>query len=294
MSASDIVPGEAGDPPFSRVGILGLGLIGGSIALGARRAWPKITLVGFDRSRETLDAARGTVVHETVTNLGALASCDLIVLAIPVNAIVELMPALARVETRAVITDAGSTKRQVIAAARAAGVVSFVGGHPMGGSAHVGLEFARPDMFTARPWLFVSQTGTPPAAASRLDRFARGFGATPHWFDADSHDRAVAYVSHLPQLMSVALMNAAESSLAAGGGLTAVGRAFTEMTRLASSPPDMWVDIMANNGDFVAEALKAFVANLPAGSDLRDGRWVRERFGRASIARSSHGVRSDS
>lgn len=293
MSASDVLPGEAGDPPFSRVGIFGLGLIGGSIALGARRAWPKITLVGFDRSRETLDAARGSVVHETVTNLGALASCDLIVLAIPVNAIVELMPALARVETRAVITDVGSTKRQVIAAARAAGVASFVGGHPMGGSAHVGLKFARAEMFNGRPWLFVSQVAAPAAAASRLDRFARGFGATPHWFDAEAHDRAVAYVSHLPQLMSVALMNAAESSIAADGGLTAVGRAFTEMTRLASSPAEMWVDIMANNGDFVGEALKALAANLPAENDLRDGRWIRDRFGRAGSARLKYGVRSD-
>lgn len=293
MSASDVVPGEAGEPPFSRVGIFGLGLIGGSIALGARRAWPNITLVGFDRSRETLEAARGTVVHETVPSLGALASCDLIVLAIPVNAIVELMPALARVETRAVITDVGSTKRQVIAAARAAGVTSFVGGHPMGGSAHVGLEFARPEMFVTRPWLFVSQTAAPPASASRLDGFARGLGATPHWFDADAHDRAVAYVSHLPQLMAVALMNAAESSVGADGGLTAVGRAFTEMTRLASSPSGMWVDIMASNGDFVAEALKALVAHLPSESDLRDGAWVRESFARAGAARMKHGVRSE-
>ncbi len=293
VSVTDVLPGEPGEPPFSRVGIFGLGLIGGSIALGARRTWPHITLVGFDRSREILDTARGKVVHETVTSLGGLASCDLIILAIPVNAIVELMPVLARVETRAVITDVGSTKRQVIAAARAAGVTSFVGGHPMGGSAHVGLEFARPDMFVTRPWLFVSQTATPPASASRLDRFARGCGATPHWFDAEAHDRAVAYVSHLPQLLSVALMNAASSSIAADGGLTAVGRAFTEMTRLASSPSGMWVDIIASNGDFVAEALKALVANLPSEADLRDGRWVRECFARAGSSRAKYGVRSE-
>lgn len=290
---TDKTPGEAGSAPFSRVGIYGLGLIGGSIALGARRAWPGITLVGFDRSRDVLDAARGPVVHETVASLGALASCDLIVLAIPVNAIVELMPALARVETRAVITDVGSTKRQVVAAAVTAGVTSFVGGHPMGGSAHVGLGFSRAEMFVGRPWLFVSQTPNRPEAAARLDRFAKGFGAIPHWFAPEAHDRAVAYVSHLPQLMAVALMNAADSSIGADGGMTAVGRAFTEMTRLASSPPGMWEDIMANNGDFVAEALQAFVDQLPARKDLGGGQWVRTHFTRAAGARAEHGVRTD-
>lgn len=271
------------EPPFSRLGIVGLGLIGGSIALRARVAWPDVTIVGLDRAERAKDAERRNVVHRGTDTLAHLATCDLIVLATPVASIVAAMPELSTCGTAAVVTDVGSTKRQVMAAARAAGMPSFVGGHPMGGSEHVGLDYARPDLFDRRPWLLVSGSASV-EAGGRVERFARGLGATPHWTDADTHDRTVAYVSHLPQIMAVALMNATTAAVGPRG-LDASGRAFAEMTRLASSPPDLWREILADNADFVAEALARFVDGLPTSDDLASRRWVDDALARAGVAK---------
>jgi prephenate dehydrogenase len=273
------------EPPFARVGIVGLGLIGGSIALGVRRAWPSATVLGCDRSPSIADAAIGAVVDEAVGRVDGLKDVDLIILAVPLGAMKELMQSIARLGTRAVITDVGSTKRQVMAAAEAAALSRFVGGHPMGGSERVGLDHARADMFDGRPWLLVRGGGSSDDVA-RVERFVVGLGALPQWTDADTHDRIVAYVSHLPQLVAVALMNAAKGAVG-DDGLSAAGRAFSEMTRLASSPADLWQGILADNADFVTEALQRFVKCLPQDGQLDEGEWVREAFARA---RASRGV----
>src|SRR5262245_39310845 len=272
------------EPPFSRVGVVGLGLMGGSIALAARQAWPNIEVVGFDRVAQTAAAAVDQTVHKTVRDLADLASSDLIVLAVPLSAIVDLLPRLAELPTRAVVTDIGSTKRQVMAAASAVGLAGFVGGHPMAGSERAGLDHARTDLFAGRPWLLVRGSGDRRACA-RVEQFVAGIGAMPQWIDAEAHDRTIAYVSHLPQLMAVALMNAAQDAVG-DQGLSAGGRAFGEMTRLASSPPDLWQGILSGNADFVAEALGAFANGLPAERDLRDRRWIHDAFDRAGASRA--------
>jgi len=271
------------DPPFTRIAVVGLGLIGGSIALAAQRVWPGMALVGLDHDAATAEAARRTIVHEVVDSVAELDGCDLVILAVPPAPMMDLMPALVGLTGPPVVTDVGSTKRQVMAGAAAAGLPSFVGGHPMGGSERVGLDHARGDLFEGRPWLLVKGTGDA-AACAGVERFVAGLGAMPQWIDADAHDRAVAYVSHLPQLVAVSLMNAASDELGPGG-LSAAGRAFAEMTRLASSPPDLWDSIFSRNADFVAEAMARFVASLPSGADLADGQWVRDAFGRAAAAR---------
>jgi prephenate dehydrogenase len=275
--------------PFSEVGIVGLGLIGGSIALAARAAWPGITIAGFDRTAATAAAAHGRVIDRVAAELTDLDGCDLLVLAVPLSAMVDLVPVVARFSHPSVVTDVGSTKRQVMDAARVAGLQHFIGGHPMAGSERGGLDEARRDLFVGRPWLLVADdraTGD----ARRVERFVAGLGASPHWTDATTHDRTAAYVSHLPQLVSVAIMNAAASALDEHE-LTAAGRAFDEMTRLASSPPDMWQDILADNAPFVREALARFLAELPAAENIADRRWIKGAFDRAASARARAGER---
>jgi prephenate dehydrogenase len=272
------------DPPFSRVGIVGLGLIGGSIALAVRTAWPRVTLVGLDRSAEVSLSAHRGVVHDVTADFSGLADCDLIILATPLPSVVDCMPAIVATGTNAVVTDVGSTKRGIMAAAAAAGLTSFVGGHPMAGSERAGLGQARADIFEGRPWLLVEQAAGADAH-QRMERFVNGLGGVPQWIAADVHDRTVAYISHLPQVIAVALMNAAADGVGENG-LNAGGRAFSEMTRVASSPADMWEAIFARNDDFVAEALARFVAALPTEADLADPAWVRDAFGRADRART--------
>jgi prephenate dehydrogenase len=274
----------AEDPPFSRIGIVGLGLIGGSIARAARIAWPGVTLIGFDRMDATAAAARRDVVDATVDGLPGLDGCDLVILATPLDAMIEALPALGAFRRPAVITDVGSTKRQIVEAAAAAGLSAFVAGHPMAGSERGGLDEARGDLFSGRPWFLVhGRAGD--ETARRVEAFVVGLGAVPHWTDADTHDRAVAYLSHLPQIVAVALMNAAAGTLD-DRALSSGGRAFDEMTRLASSPADLWHGILSVNADFVAEALADFMAGLPDTGEFRDATWVRDAFDRAAAARA--------
>ena len=271
------------DAPFGRIGIVGLGLIGGSVALAARRTWPDISIVGFDRHPPTAAAARQRVVNQTVEQLTDLDGADLLLFAVPVSVVIDLLPAVSRFSHPCVITDVGSTKRDIMKVATSVGLGTFIGGHPMAGSERGGLDHATPDLFQRRPWLLVAQVSTT-EPARRVERFVSALGALPHWMDAEHHDRAIAFVSHLPQLVSVAIMNAAAGALDARG-LAAGGRAFDEMTRLASSPPDLWEGILTKNADFVAEALAAFMNGLPARENLTDPNWIRDTFERAAAAR---------
>jgi prephenate dehydrogenase len=271
-------------PPFDRVGIVGLGLIGGSIALRIRAVWPTTTVVGLDRPDAIAEAERRDAIQLGASTLDDLRGCGLVVLAIPMPAMLDIVPRLTVLDSETVVTDVASTKRQVMAAARSASLPAFVGGHPMAGGERAGIAHARADLLVGRPWLLVEGTGGPTAAV-RVDAFVRGLGAVPQWIDAEAHDRCVAYVSHLPQLVAVALMNATADGVGAEG-LRMAGPAFTDMTRLAASPSDLWQGIVAANADFIAEALEHFVRDLPAGDDLaRDG-WVRQTFERAGAARA--------
>jgi prephenate dehydrogenase len=272
------------EPPFSRIGVVGLGLMGGSVALAARVAWPQVELAGFDHDDAVAAAARQRLALSTVAHLSDLADCDLVVLAVPAAASIDMMPTIAALGVRPIVTDLASTKRQVMAAAAAAGLTRFVGGHPMSGSEQSGLDHARADLFAGRPWLLVAGASAPDDAA-RVERLVAGLGAIVRWIDAEAHDRTVAYVSHLPQLLAVALMNATQAAVGPHG-LSAAGRAFSEMTRLAASPPAMWQGILSGNADFVAEALDGLIGSLPAREQIADGRWIAEAFGRAGASRA--------
>ena len=250
-------------PPFRTVGIVGLGLIGGSMALGLRRRWASVEVLGVDRPDVSAAARRMEAITGERERLEDLLDADLVVLAAPVPQIATLLAAARRVGLPGTITDVGSTKRQIMAAA-AAGPISFVGGHPIAGSALSGVAHARADLFERREWLVVPGRADE-AAVQRVEALARGLGARPRRLDADTHDRLMAYVSHLPQILATALMTTAGSAVGAEG-LAAAGPGFADMTRLASSSADLWRGILATNADFISEALMAFVASLPASS----------------------------
>jgi prephenate dehydrogenase len=265
---------------FGRLGIVGVGLIGGSVALAARRRCPEVTIVGFEPS---VSVDISGVVDERASSLRDLANADLIVVCAPVASMADTLGEIAHTATAALVTDVSSTKRSVMAAAAGAGLRSFVGGHPMAGSERPGLEAARADLFEGRPWLLVNGSAER-SLADRLDHFVRALGAVPRWMEADVHDRTVAYVSHLPQILAAALMNAADGNVGDLGPLTA-GNAFGEMTRLASSPVAMWESVLEDNADFVGEALAALQRELPDRSSS-PGDWVKNALPRSGEARA--------
>jgi len=236
-------------------------------------------VIGVDLPGVAAAALHRGAISEARATLGELREAELIVLATPVPQIMELLAMAARLHLEAVVTDVGSTKRQIMTAA--AGGLTFVGGHPIAGSAHGGLDHARPDLFEGRPWLLVPDAA-PEAVIERLEQLVEGLGATPRRTDAETHDRVMAYVSHLPQLLSNALMTTAGAAVGEEG-LGICGPGFADMTRLASSPAEIWRGILATNADYVAEAARVLVAELPSGDgDLADTARIDAIFRRAN------------
>ena len=268
------------DAPFSSVAIAGLGLIGGSIALGLRRAWPGVRVIGVDRPDVLAAARRIGAIAEDRRRVSELVDAEVVVLAAPVPDILQLLREAGDASLGALVTDVGSTKRRIMGAARA-GSLRFVGGHPIAGAASGGLANARADLFEGREWLVVPNGGAP-ADVGRVERLVAALGATSRRVDADAHDRLMAYVSHLPQLLATALMSTAGAAVGAGG-LAAAGPGFADMTRLASSSLEIWRGILDTNGDYIAEAADALVSALPASSTaLADRARIDELFERAN------------
>jgi prephenate dehydrogenase len=275
-------------------------LVGGSIALAARQLWPTSLVIAVDNKDVLETAMRLHAIDVAADDLIVLAEVDLVVLAAPVKQNLALVADLAEyVRTPAVVTDVGSTKREMAAAARQLpDRFTFVGGHPLAGSARSGLEYARPDLFQGRPWILTSLTSSvttspcleagpaagPDGAAARLSAFVQALGAIPKWMTTEAHDRLVASLSHLPQLTASALMRVVGERVGIEG-LALAGNGLVDTTRLAASPPEIWKDIVSTNADHVGAALDALIGllkelrkDLPEGDVLTDifedaGRW---------------------
>ena len=282
MDLPVIQPGRpakaTGQPPiFQKIGIVGLGLIGGSIALAARELWPTSLVIAVDNKDVLETAMRLHAIDVAADDPVVLAEVDLVILAAPVRQNIEVLGELDdHVRQPAVVTDTGSTKRAVIEAARALPPkFTFIGGHPLGGSAKGGLENARPDLFKGRPWL-LTPSGEGGDAMEKLTAFVSALGAQPRIIDAALHDRVLAFLSHLPQLTASALMQVVGDAVGQDG-LALAGRGLADTTRLASSPAEIWSDITATTADEIGLALDELITmlqdlrrDLPVGDRLAD------------------------
>jgi prephenate dehydrogenase len=285
---------EGEPPPFARVGIAGLGLIGGSIALAVRDLWPTSLVMGVDRPDVIEDATRRHAIDLGAEDLGVLADVDLVILAAPVRQNLRLLAQLeVHIPRATVVTDTGSTKRDIVAAAAALpDRFTFVGGHPLGGAAVGGLSHARADLFRGRPWLFTPGPAAPPQTVAQLEAFATALGSSTRVMEADQHDRMLAFLSHLPQLTASALMGVVGAAVGADG-LSLAGRGLVDTTRLASSPAPIWQDIAASNADEIAPALDALIARLQAlRANLGGGEQLGEIFAEAARWREQLTTRS--
>jgi prephenate dehydrogenase len=259
--------GEVAEPPFSRIAVVGLGLIGGSIAFAARRTWPSVHVVAIDREPVLKEALARRAIDAAARDLSELRDADLVVLAAPVRQNVSLLRRVAEhVSPQTVVTDVGGTKRAIVdVAAALSSPVTFVGGHPLGGGARGGFEFATAGLFVRRPWIFTPHDGSTANQVDRLSTFVTGLGALPSTMTPQEHDRLMALISHLPQLAATALMEVVGRA-AEGGGLRMAGQGLVDTTRLASSPADVWRDICVTNADEIRSALDLLIDRL---SDLR-------------------------
>ena len=259
---------------FRRAAIVGTGLIGGSFALALRKHFPEILVVGWDRPLVLKQALERNAINEGIADLSAaLAGTDLIYVALPVGQTIELLPEIGKLAPRnALVTDACSTKRSVCAAAADAfreGGAKFLGGHPMAGKEISGIASADVNLFRGSKYALISAKAKPSESKnpdSRVDDFValiEKFGAEPVWLPADVHDRAAAIVSHLPQLLSVALAGVVRSQTDEKGlPVTLAGRGLRDALRLAGSPYSVWRDIILTNSDNLEQMLDRMIQAL--------------------------------
>jgi prephenate dehydrogenase len=222
-------------------------LIGGSLALALKRAFPDVRIAGVDKP-EVLKRA----LELNIIDSAGPQSSDLVILATPVGEILRLIDELPT--GPALVTDVGSTKSAICERAEQRGL-PFVGGHPMAGLENSGPEAADASLFESAPFFLCPVRSTPGDAIAGMEKLIRNIGAVPHVISSEEHDRLVASISHLPQIISSAL--AAQTS---GYGNMA-GPGLRSMTRMAASPFHVWRDIFKTSGHLPHE-LKAFICRL--------------------------------
>lgn len=254
---------------FERVAIVGVGLIGGSFALALKAAKLCGHVVGIGRGAANLESARRLGVIDSIAADPAQAGgCDLVMVATPVAQFERVLSALAPgLRAGSLVTDGGSTKRDVVAAARQAlgdKVAQFVPAHPIAGAEKSGAEAAKADLFRDRRVILTPLAENAPADVARVEAAWQACGARVFRMDPETHDEVLAAVSHLPHLLAYALVkefadrgNAAQLFSNSAGGLR-------DFTRLASSHPEMWRDICVANRDKLAAELGAFENRLRA------------------------------
>jgi prephenate dehydrogenase len=275
------------EPDFRRIAIVGVGLIGGSIAFAVRRMFPDATIVGVDRDDVVVAARQLGAVTQASTSLDGVRGADLVVLAAPVRANLTILSSLPDlVGPATLVTDTGSTKRAIVSAAATLGqAITFVGGHPLAGSARGGIEASRVDLFERRPWVLTPTSTTVRSHVDRLNAFVRALGAQPLELDAAEHDHLLAVTSHLPQLAASALMHVVGEAVGSAG-LALSGGGLADTTRVAASPARIWTDICATNTDELLPALDRLIDTLTrARSDLKDGRSIAPLFESAKLWR---------
>jgi prephenate dehydrogenase len=252
-----------------RVGIVGLGLIGASLAMALRGAF---RVLGTDRDRAVLEAARSAGLVEPGDPLAA----DVVVLAVPIPTLPSVLPGLRG--HPGVVTDVASTKVQVMAWARRAGV-DLIGGHPMCGSERSGFTAADGSLFVGAPWVLTR-------AEPRLEAVIRATGAEPVVMDAERHDRLVAGVSHAAFCCSAAYVLALAGDPEWPEARRLAGPGFRDLSRLAAGDPSLHLAILGTNREPVVERLRALERELARVRELIEAGEAKERELRQLLERA--------
>ncbi|ALK96279.1 prephenate dehydrogenase [Massilia sp. WF1] len=253
---------------FDKVVIVGVGLIGGSFALGLKAAGAAREIVGLERSAQALARARQLGIVDTVSEHPeeALRGADLVLLAAPVAQTAGILAALLPwLEPHTIVTDAGSTKSDVVASARAVlkeRIHQFVPGHPIAGRESNGPDAAIPDLYRGKKAVLTPLPENPPAAVDRVAAAWRQCGAIIHLLTPGEHDKVFAAVSHLPHLLAYALVDDIANKPHADLLFQYAASGFRDFTRIAGSSPEMWRDISLANRDALLGELDAYLAQL--------------------------------
>lgn len=273
-----------------RVGILGLGLIGGSLALALRGNRKGYEVWGCDRRKEYVRMALSAGAIARACTEREIASCDIAVVCVPVLRSVELLRRIGpRMRPGAVLTDAGSVKAAAVRAGEAsiAKGAEFVGGHPIAGTENSGYPAADGALFKGRTAILTPTERNTEESVRRVERLWKSAGARIVRMDAPLHDHVFAYVSHLPHIVAYALVHSV-ATLDSRVPLGYSAGGFRDFTRIASSNPEMWKDIVLQNRDEVLRAVGHYRKNLAVLAErirLKDAAGLIAYFGKAKKTR---------
>jgi prephenate dehydrogenase len=285
-----------------KLAVIGVGLIGGSFARATRAAGQFTSVAGYDIDGAALATAlkMGAITESAESPAGAVRGADVVLLAVPVGAMRSVLQAIVgELAPGAIVTDAGSSKQDVIAAAtdvlgdhRA----RFVPGHPIAGREQPGIAASDPDLFRGKLFVTTPARDTDAGALATVEALWRAIGCRVERMDAAEHDRVFAAVSHLPHLLAFALV--AQIARAPDGArkLGMAGAGFRDFTRIAASSPAMWRDICIANHEALSKelgGLRGLLAELHAAVERRDAQLLQQIFEQASTARRVHTDRLD-
>jgi prephenate dehydrogenase len=247
---------------FSRITVIGVGLIGGSLALAAKKRGLCRTVVGVGHRESSLRKALecGAIDTYTLSTEEGVSDADLVVLATPLSVFcAHLEAARSSLKEGAVVTDVGSVKKTVVNRAEAILQTPFVGAHPIAGTEKSGVAAASADLFDGARCIVTPTTKTAPQALEKVEKFWEAMGSRVVRMNPDDHDRIMAAVSHLPHIAAFALVNSVSRiRLGAIDAISFTGGGFKDFTRIASSHPVMWRDICLENKTFLLEAMERF------------------------------------
>lgn len=280
---------------INKLCIVGVGLIGGSLARALRAAGQAREIIGYGRRPNVLQRAveLGVIDHAEVTLAAAVQGADVVVLAVPVGTMPDIFAQLGRLGFEGVMTDVGSTKGSVVAAARTAlgaRFSHFVPGHPIAGTEQSGVEASQANLFRGRRVILTPASETNAQALTRVRALWEATGAEVSQMSADEHDRILAASSHLPHMLAYLLMDLLVRRddhrtvfAASAGGLR-------DVTRIAASDPVMWRDICLANREALLAVLTQYrdeFGALMAAIERGDAKWLEDTFTRAQRARES-------
>ena len=289
-------PERVSKPLFETMAVVGVGLIGGSLARAARERGLVSRIVGLGRGRENLRKALELgVIDAMETDWGkGMRDAGLVVLATPVESIVQLLPKIGTLcGDDTVVTDVGSVKGSIVREAERTlkRPSRFVGGHPIAGTENSGVEASFSSLFADRKTILTPTDGTDPDALDRVRRLWEEIGSNVVVMNTENHDRVMGFVSHLPHIVAYALVHTIYSEDQREGDLARFSAGgFLDFTRIASSHPEMWRDICLMNREALLEAVDSFALTLDkfkAMISAEDGKGLEEHFDQCRRTRAS-------
>jgi len=239
---------------FKKVGIVGVGLIGGSLALAIKKYKVAQEVIGIVRRKKTVkEALRQKIVDIASRDLRLLKDVDLVILATPVSTIKEIAPSVSKIVKKdCILTDVGSTKKEIVLKLEKL-FHNYIGSHPLAGSQNAGLNFADADIFKSSLCIITPTRKTPPEVIRKITVFWNKIGAKVSLISPSLHDKILSYTSHLPHLVAFALMELIPSNY-----LNYSATGLRDTTRIALSSPELWRDIFISNRKEILTSLREF------------------------------------